>query len=365
MLIINGSKLSICYHGQRYFFTVDTFSTGSIASSFDISSSSITCNASILSDSFHQLNISETPTQDTPNNSSIAYSTPIKPIVSPYSYPSSDIEHNGCGDIKNSVLESIAIGKINAKTTKIIFNDVNMQTIPSVRPSLASIGGLKKQIQLLQELVIIPLQSSEIVRSSGVQFPHGILLHGPSGTGKSLLAEAIAECVPSNYCNVFNAFDLLDDSSSNGGVNTVFDIVQSLDCNSAHIIVVNDIHYFVNESPQLRTLVKLLDFANNPTCSGHVVVIATTNQIEGVIGILRQQGRLDYEIEVPAPSSIERREILEVLLRDIPHNLTENDVSAVSSAAHGYVGMDLKVVILYMYDSFNMAFLKLQIFHIA
>lgn len=337
MLIVNGSVLSGRYLGEQYFITVDTFSTTS--TSLNVSSA-ITCNNSMnLSDSFHQLNISYKPNASN-------YSTPIKPLSStPGSQPSTNMDDCSTAvdtdDIKD-VLQDIIIGRIDAKTTKLIITDVITQKqLPRVRPSLASIGGLKKQIRLLQELVVIPLRNAGVIDSTCVQFPHGILLHGPPGTGKSLLAEVIAGCVPLSYWNVFNVVDSEAFPASSNDLETVLDTLDSND-SSPHVIVVNDIHLFVNGSPQFRTLVKILDFANSCS-SGHIVVIATTNHIQCVIGLLRQQGRFDYEIEVPAPSSSERLEILQVILKDIPNNLTEDDVSLISSAAHGYVGMDLKV----------------------
>ena len=350
-LVLEGSVLSVQYNGQEMFFTVHSLSSHS---NVDLSLT----EGDSLSTSLRHLtlatpprgtpvggankeNVSVTPGNlATPPNDSLDISKPLFSTPKLREYEKNNFSFtslNGRG------LEGVVIGKISASTTKIDFVDASKPVLPVIRPQLSSVGGLKDQIQLLLDLVSLPLSRPHIIKSSGVQFPKGLILHGPPGTGKTLLAEAIAG---HTHCpsNVLSAFDLGDDHTPSLLENLLINI-ESL--NEPRLIVINDIDNLFNNQeprPQVKTVLKLFDLVNHPSCEYHVVVMATTNRIDSIGGGLRQPGRFDMEIEVPAPGRSQREDILQLLLRDIPNCISEEEVELIAASAHGYVGGDLKVL---------------------
>ncbi len=283
-----------------------------------------------LSDSFSHMTVTSpnrslTPIKHNFSNCSTPQTTPNSSQTTPNS---SQTTPTIPADINDSILNDLTIGKITMTTKVLIEND----TKQVIKTCLSDIGGLQQQIELLQQLVLLPLSSPNIITESGVHFPHGVLIHGPSGTGKTLLAEAIAGEVPC-HCEIINGSDPIN--------NLLKHIKGLMEEESCCLVVINDIDCIDGME---STLVNILQLIQQPSCNCNMVVIATTNKIESISGRLRRPKMLELEIEVPAPNSGERRDILSILLKDIPNVLTEEDIEWIASSAHGYVGMDLQVL---------------------
>lgn len=101
-----------------------------------------------------------------------------------------------------------------------------------------------------------------------------------------------------------------------------------------------------NQSDQERrvvaTLLSVLDSVSAK--SSHLVIFGVTNRPDALDPALRRPGRLDRELEIRAPTVVERREILSALLRRLPHGLTDQDVAQLASVTHGFVGADLALL---------------------
>ena len=339
---MEGSVLSIQYLGQELFFTVESFSSNKILE--------LTPPSESLSESFCQMTISS-PVHVTLSSSCDGHVTPHMTPGRGYSSGMSSLTPNGAeGDSAEgeesppALIGQMKIGKI-AMSTKIKFLKQDRQDLPVPGSCFSSIGGLKKQIQLLQELVVLPLTDAGILHDSGVSFPHGVLLHGPPGTGKTLLAEAVVGEVSCPY-QIVNPSDLLLEG---GGAKLLEELISATNGNAPQLIVINDIDYLCTERDSAssyqnwRIVLKLMDLINQDSYPNHTVVIATANKLDSVDSSLRRPCRFDLEIEVPAPSAKERKEILEVLLREMSNSLSDDEVETISSLAHGYVGADLKV----------------------
>ena len=248
-------------------------------------------------------------------------------------------------DIHDLGLEHSTAGKLTM-STKISFVKHEKPSTP-VRVSLSSVGGLKKQLQLLKELVLQPLSDPAILVGSGVHFPHGVLLYGPPGTGKSLLTDALVS--EATNCTIFNISDMLMEGEIEVKIQQVLSEAEE---KAPSLIVINEVdllcpHRELNPSENERrstgALIKCLDSINHKPLQLHVVAIATTNRLDSVNASLRRPCRFDIEIEITVPSMNERKEILDILLKDVPNSLNSDEVEKIAQMTHGYVGADLKV----------------------
>lgn len=93
-----------------------------------------------------------------------------------------------------------------------------------------------------------------------------------------------------------------------------------------------------------RVVAALLSTIDSIPPHSRLVIMGITNRPDALDPALRRPGRLDRELELRAPTSIERREILDALLREVPHRLSEKDLNQLASVTHGFVGADLSLL---------------------
>lgn len=264
---------------------------------------------------------------------------------------------DGCSDAPNASLsaEDVTVYKITSRSKFVIADaggkgDGSAGSVGHVSLGFSEVGGLQKQIQLLRELVLHPLKTSSSSGRYEIQFPRGILLYGPLGVGKSLLAWALAgEASPCHTLQLSAAQLLTMDSD-----NTCQRIFAEAREKSPSLIIIDDLNALCPQGdssslgePERRAVTNLLTQLDDlhrhpPPC--HTVVLATTNQLDGTPPHLRCPGRFDKEIEIPVPSAKDRVQILEVLLRTKAHSLSQPQLKSLGERAHGYVGADLHSV---------------------
>jgi AAA family ATPase len=228
------------------------------------------------------------------------------------------------------------------------------------RGKFEHIGGLKDQVENVRQMVYMPLHQPEVFSNIGVRPPKGVLLYGPPGTGKTLLAQAVSQDADASFFAI-NGPELLSTyvGESEGALRDVFD--RAVEEQPA-IIFIDEIDALCPrrdgkgedgaggrnveevDKRMVSTLLTLMDGAS--TCDNErVVVIAATNRPDAIDQALRRPGRFDRELEIGIPNKTGRKEILNCLLRAVPHNFSDSDVQRFASITHGFVGADLKALV--------------------
>ncbi|CEP61624.1 AAA family ATPase AFG2 LALA0_S03e07096g [Lachancea lanzarotensis] len=215
--------------------------------------------------------------------------------------------------------------------------------------SYGSVGGLKREVDLLKRTIELPLNEPTLFAEFGVTPPRGILLHGPPGTGKTMLlrcvaSEANAHILTINGPSIVSKY--LGETEA-----ALRDIFNEAKLYQPSIIFIDEIDSLAPsrssddsgevESRVVATLLTLMDGMGS---SGRVVVVAATNRPNAVDSALRRPGRLDQEVEIAIPDVDARHDILAKQFEKVSvkrHELTADDVEYIASRTHGYVGADL------------------------
>lgn len=213
------------------------------------------------------------------------------------------------------------------------------------RTRYLDIGGLRPQLARIRELIELPLRHPEVYRQLGIEPPSGVLLYGPPGCGKTLIARAIAQETESRFVSISGpeiVHSLYGESEAQ--LRKIFEEAAShapailfLDEIDAIAPVRERVHGEVEKRvvSQLLTLLDGLSMRRQ-----QVVVIAATNRPNAIDPALRRPGRFDREIYIPIPDASGRREILSVHSRNMP--LADDvDLQQLAAVTHGFVGADL------------------------
>ncbi|KAK3611412.1 hypothetical protein CHS0354_034859 [Potamilus streckersoni] len=225
------------------------------------------------------------------------------------------------------------------------------ETVLMDKVTFSSIGGLKTQIEAVREMVEFPLQRPELLKEYGLSQPRGILLFGPSGTGKSMLARAVANELSINVVTlsgpeIWSKFYGETESKLRNIFKTAAERAPSL-------IIIDEIDAICPrrdsthselEKRVVATFLTLMDGIDSQGEDEYVFVLGTTSKPDAIDPALRRSGRFDREIEIGVPTAQDRLEILEKLLSRIQHNLSPEDLKSVADVAHGFVGADLALM---------------------
>ena len=184
------------------------------------------------------------------------------------------------------------------------------------------IGGLKKEIELIREMVELPLKHPEVFQRLGIEPPKGVLLYGPPGTGKTLLARAVA-CESDAHFISINGPEIVSKyyGESEQNLRKIFEEAEK---NAPAIIYIDEIDAITPKREEVtgdvekRLVAQLLTLMDGLKSRGQVIVIASTNRPESLDPALRRPGRFDREIEIGLPNREGRKEILQIHTRRMP-----------------------------------------------
>jgi 26S proteasome regulatory subunit T2 len=185
--------------------------------------------------------------------------------------------------------------------------------------SYADIGGLDPQIQEIKEAVELPLTHPELYEDIGIKPPKGVILYGEPGTGKTLLAKAVANSTSATFLRVVGS-ELIQKYLGDGPklVRELFRVADEL---SPTIVFIDEIDavgtkrydaHSGGEREIQRTMLELLNQLDGFDSRGDVKVILATNRIESLDPALLRPGRIDRKIEFPLPDIKTRRRIFQI-----------------------------------------------------
>lgn len=219
------------------------------------------------------------------------------------------------------------------------------------RPNVTykDIGGLERQLQELREAIELPLKHPDLFEKIGIEPPKGVLLYGPPGCGKTLMAKAIAREVNATFIRVVGS-ELVRKFIGEGArlVHELFELAKE---KAPTIIFIDEIDAIGakrmdettgGEREVNRTLMQLLAEMDGFDPRGNVKIIAATNRPDILDPALLRPGRFDRLIEVPLPDFRGRLEILKVHTRKM--NLRDVDLRVIAELTEGASGADLKAI---------------------
>ncbi|MDP7657719.1 MAG: CDC48 family AAA ATPase [Nitrososphaerales archaeon] len=209
------------------------------------------------------------------------------------------------------------------------------------------IGGLKDEIGRLREIVELPLRHPEIFQRLGIEAPSGILLHGPPGCGKTLLAKALANECEARFFSV-NGPEIMNKYYGETE-SKLREIFKEASENAPSIIFIDEIDAVAPKREDVfgdvekRVVAQILALMDGLSDRGDVVVMGATNRPEGVDPALRRPGRFDREAEIGVPNIESRLEILRIHTRGMPLS-KEVSLKEMAKLVHGYTGADLRAL---------------------
>jgi transitional endoplasmic reticulum ATPase len=206
------------------------------------------------------------------------------------------------------------------------------------------VGGCRKQLALIREMIELPLRHPTLFKTLGVKPPRGVLLYGPPGSGKTLLARAIANETGAFFF-LINGPEIMSKMAgeAEGNLRKAFEEAEK---NSPAIIFIDEIDSIAPKRDKAqgeverRIVSQLLTLMDGLKSRGQVVVIGATNRPNSIDGALRRFGRFDREIDIGVPDETGRMEILRIHTKNM--KLAEDvDLANIAKDTHGYVGADL------------------------
>ncbi|PIA33145.1 hypothetical protein AQUCO_04200122v1 [Aquilegia coerulea] len=206
------------------------------------------------------------------------------------------------------------------------------------------VGGLRKQMAQIRELLELPLRHPELFKCIGIKPPKGILLYGPPGSGKTLIARAVANETGAFFLCI-NGPEIMSKMSgeSESNLRKAFDEAEK---NAPSIIFIDEIDSIApkrdktNGEVEKRIVAQLLTLMDGLKSRAHVVVMGATNRPNSIDPALRRFGRFDREIDIGVPDEVGRLEVLRIHTKNM--KLSEDvDLELAAKETHGYVGADL------------------------
>ncbi|MDI6902198.1 MAG: CDC48 family AAA ATPase [Methanocellales archaeon] len=235
---------------------------------------------------------------------------------------------------------------VTSKNTQIVLQERPVEELKRAVPQITyeDIGGLKREIALVREMIELPLRHPELFQKLGIDPPKGVLLHGPPGTGKTMIAKAVANetdayFIPISGPEIMSKFY----GESEKQLRDIFDEAEKC---APSIIFLDELDAIAPKREEVtgeverRVVAQLLALMDGLKARGEVIVIGATNRPNALDPALRRGGRFDREIEIGIPDRNGRHQILQVHTRGMP--LSEDvNLKELADITYGFVGADI------------------------
>ena len=246
-------------------------------------------------------------------------------------------------DFKISKISPKRVVKIDRISNLKILSEA--ATDKKTRITYEEIGGLGAETGAMREIVELPLRHPELFSRLGVEPHSGVLLYGPPGCGKTLLAKVIASESDANMYSI-NGPEIMNKyyGETEAKLREIFKEAKD---NSPSIIFIDEIDAIAPKREEAygdvekRVVAQLLALMDGLTERGNVIVLGASNRPDSVDPALRRPGRFDREMEISVPNADGRLEILHIHTRGMPLS-DDIDLKNLATELHGYTGADIK-----------------------
>jgi len=246
-------------------------------------------------------------------------------------------------DFKINKISPKNVVKIDRSTNLNILSEAGVDK--KTRVTYEEVGGLGSEITAMREIVELPLRHPELFSRLGVETHSGILLYGPPGCGKTLIAKVLASESEANIYSI-NGPEIMNKyyGETEARLREIFKEAKD---NSPSIIFIDEIDAIAPKREEAygdvekRVVAQLLALMDGLTERGNVIVLGATNRPDSVDPALRRPGRFDREVEISVPNEDGRLEILHIYTNRMP--IADGiDLKDLASELHGYTGADIK-----------------------
>ena len=206
------------------------------------------------------------------------------------------------------------------------------------------VGGCRKQLALIREMVELPLRHPQLFKTLGIKPPRGVLIYGPPGSGKTLIARAVANETGAFFF-LLNGPEIMSKMAGESEAN-LRKAFEEAEKNAPSIIFIDEIDSIApkrdktNGEVERRVVAQLLTLMDGLKGRGQVVIMAATNRPNCIDPALRRFGRFDREIDLGVPDEVGRMEILRIHTKNMKLDPNVN-IEIIAKDIHGFVGADI------------------------
>ena len=251
-------------------------------------------------------------------------------------------------DSRVAVNNSLSVVKTLDDETDVRARVMEVNESPEV--TYQDIGGIEEQVEEVRETVEMPLKNPGMFEDVGIEPPSGVLLHGPPGTGKTMLAKAVANQTDATFIKMAGS-ELVHKFIGEGAklVRDLFDLARERE---PAVIFIDEIDAIAakrtesktsGDAEVQRTMMQLLSEMDGFEERGEIRIIAATNRFDMLDRAILRPGRFDRLIEVPKPDERGRGQIFRIHTRDM--NIDDDlDYASLADVADDASGADIKAI---------------------